>query len=264
MVPVRPPSNLAYELRFRSHSGRLIGQHRALRRIDVTLSSWLYPILLPTFFCTLLWVVRDSVTSFWQVILAFWLERLELGSRFEVQEARVLGREAYRLSVPLLEAPLPGSKTLLAHALVIGSIMLVSYLTLRRRHLPLAYLAWALCLVHASALLFFALAPGAFPHTVASHLRYGLEFSLILAFLIPWLLAVACYPFDLSLTVKLNVTFAAVVIVLAFTPFQYALHAWLLHSLTLVMMPLLFVAFGPILNVVLFVAIYGWGMSQEY
>jgi hypothetical protein len=45
-----------------------------------------------------------------------------------------------------------------------------------------------------------------------------------------------------------------------FIPLQYLLHACILR-VSLLFLPILYLAFGPFLDVVVFIAFYSWGMS---
>ena len=46
-------------------------------------------------------------------------------------------------------------------------------------------------------------------------------------------------------------------------PFQYVLHAYLLHHFSLLLMPVLFTFFGPVIEVLICIALYGWGVSWK-
>ena len=45
---------------------------------------------------------------------------------------------------------------------------------------------------------------------------------------------------------------------------QYILHAYALHHLTLLFLPLLYLVFGTFLDVMMFIALYSWGMSWRW
>jgi hypothetical protein len=44
-------------------------------------------------------------------------------------------------------------------------------------------------------------------------------------------------------------------------PLQAVVHAWIIHRASLLSMPLLFLLFGVLLILFVYVALYGWGMS---
>jgi hypothetical protein len=44
-------------------------------------------------------------------------------------------------------------------------------------------------------------------------------------------------------------------------PLQAAVHAWIIHRGSFLTLPVLFFLFGPLLDVFVYVALYGWGMS---
>jgi hypothetical protein len=47
-----------------------------------------------------------------------------------------------------------------------------------------------------------------------------------------------------------------------FLPFQYMLQIYILRK-SILYMPLLYFAFGPFLDVLIFVSLYSWGMSWK-
>lgn len=46
-------------------------------------------------------------------------------------------------------------------------------------------------------------------------------------------------------------------------PMQYVAHAYLIHTFSLLYMPVLFLMFGLMIDVFVFIAFYAWGMSWE-
>lgn len=258
----RSPRDLIETLRFRSHSGRIIRRHRALRRIDFVVSSWLHPVLLPPIAVVSLWVVLDPVLSAWREFLRRGLAALGLPDGVAVEPVPIAGFLHADIPYPLLETGPPEPERWAVHFAVTLAAMLGAYLFLRR-HLPLAYLVWALAIVHLTALAWFHYLPAEFSHDIASHVRSGLTMNVALVFIVPWILAVALYPFDISLLHKIAGTVLICGALLVFAPMQYLLHAWLLHHESLLVMPVLFMFCGLLADVVMFIALYAWAMSWE-
>ena len=46
-------------------------------------------------------------------------------------------------------------------------------------------------------------------------------------------------------------------------PYQYLAHTALLAAHSLLLMPLLYVGFGLVFDIAVFIALYGWLMSRE-
>lgn len=257
-------SNIVARLRHRSHTGRIIRQHRALRRLEFGARNWMHPTILPVLFSVGLVAALEPVLRFWAVCFEFWIARLELPG------AVILGQRTMLTltleAVPSIDIPAAAPTELqwLGSFVAICLLMLLSYIFGRGRYLPLVYIVWALCLLHALALLYFRLSPVPFPHDVAGHVKSGVEMTLALIFICPWLLAVSYYPLEFSLWSKLLVTLLITGAIVLLTPFQYSLHAWIVHEGSLLFMPTLFVFFGIFIAVVIFVALYGWAASWRH
>ena len=198
--------SLLDRLRYRSHSGRLIRQHRALRRLDLEVTSWLHPVLLPVFFTAGYLTLIRRISALWASTMGFWADRLQWQASFLNETKSLAGYPLFVVSYPQMTGQPPSGLTLTTASLAILTIMLTSFLLLRKRYLPLAYLLWALCLIQATAIVYFYYFPLGFPHSIASHVRSGLTMNAVLLFLIPWILAPTFYPFAFPLADKLWVT----------------------------------------------------------
>jgi hypothetical protein len=255
-------SHLIQALRFRSHSGRLIRKHRALRRLDFAAASWLHPVLLAPGLGLVLVLLAGPVTAAWEQWIRWWLQQMALPAGLTVESRRLLGVADYLLvRIELLSAPVHYNSWAITLT-VISALTLASYL-FGRRHLALVYLVFLHYLLVLMGLVWFVLVPAPFPHDILSHTRSGLEMSLILVLLVPWLLAPSLYVFDLPLWRKVLGTLVTVTAIAVFAPLQYLLHAVILHHGSLVFMPLLYVLYGLLPNVLIFVALYAWTLSWE-
>jgi len=129
--------------------------------------------------------------------------------------------------------------------------------------LPLGYLVWAASLVQLVATASFWLVPGAFTHTITSHVASGLEFALILLLFTPMLLAFSYYVFDYPLLHKLCGSAVILGGLILVTPYQYLLHVVLIDSASLIVMPVIYVLFGYLFSIAVFIALYAWAMSWD-
>lgn len=249
-------------LRQQAHTGRLIRPHRAMRRYRFARRLWLDIIGLPLAATALFGLCRDAITAWWAAVLVFWLERTGVETSMLQVDRTLAGWRLYTLHVPEPQAHLPSLMLWSTTATATTAAMLISYLTLRR-HLPIVYLVWAGALVQGASLMFFYAWPTAFPHTAGSHLRAGLDMAAAFLLFTPWLLAVSYYVFDFGLVRKVLCTLLVIGTILVFTPMQYAVHAWILARCSLLFAPLLFVFGTLLIDVLLFVSVYGWAMSWK-
>jgi hypothetical protein len=146
-------------------------------------------------------------------------------------------------------------------AIVCGGLLVASVL-LPQRFTPLRYFVRFLVLLQATSLGFFALAPaGSFPYTLPSYGAGLVGMGQVVLVLLPVILAVTYYLFDISWTRKVILTLLLVGHVAVMIPLQVIVHTWLIARGSLLLLPPLFLLFGILLHVLLFVSIYGWAMS---
>lgn len=190
-----------------------------------------------------LWHGREALLALWSVVMQFWDQALELG----------LASLPARVQAP--SALLNGATALLA-ALLFGVAGLWP-----EHWRPWRVVVRGLCLVQASACLFFAWLPAHFPHAVQRHLDGLLQMGADLLLLMPWMLTFGWGLLNLPLRLRLLGPLAVLGYFIAWVPHQVLLHAWVLAHGTVLFMPLLLLCLGPLLNGWLFVALYGWLVS---
>ncbi len=257
------PWGLLERLRYQSHSGRVIRRHRALHSLQFRRASLVHPLLLLTASYLALWAGADLITAFWSWEFAFWLPRLDLPAVLESQTRSIVGPLAYRVPFPTLVGRPPDLDTLRASVAVCALIMLVSFLTMRGRMLPIGYLLWGACLVQLMSGGLFWLAPQAFAYSLASHVTNGLEFALVLVFFVPLLLSFSFYVFEYSLPKKIIGTVLIIGGIVLVVPYQYLIHVMLIENCSLLVLPLLYVLFGLLFDIGVFIALYAWVVSWE-
>jgi hypothetical protein len=254
--------NVLDRLRHRNSAGRLILEHRALLHIKLERLRWMQPLFLPPVIFLILLALLAPIGRLWYSTLEFWAQKLELPGQLRT-ESRWIG-DFHIYDLPYLDVPsaIPDSVQLVSCLLFVLTVMLLSYLLLRRS-LPMAYIVWAYCFIQIASITFFYFRPTTFPYTIANHLRGGLEMNVALLLTIPWLLGPTYYTFEFTLLKKLGATVLMIIHLVLFSPLQYMAHAKLIHDLTLVAMPLLYIMFGLFANIFCFIALYGWAMSWE-
>ncbi|MGE0384098.1 MAG: hypothetical protein AB7Q97_05160 [Gammaproteobacteria bacterium] len=253
-------AELLARLRYRNHSGRVIRQHRALRSYRMNARDLLQALLLPIASTLLLALAIDEIASFWNAVIRFWTARIGIVAPFDAIASGIAGRHLFTLEIPRVGGQMPGPGAMLALAGGTTAMIAAAHLALRR-YPPLVYLAWAIGAIQAATLLYLQLASNPFPHTIAAHLRGGLELAAAFLFSVPWLLAFSYYVFDFGLLRKIACTTMIVGYVAAYAPIQYTLHLVLLDLGTVALMPVLFAFGGMLVHVLMFMALYGWAMS---
>jgi hypothetical protein len=250
-------------LRYRGHRGGFIPKHRALLFSPFDASKWSTAALLMVGFLVVWYLLLDLVTRFWGAVLDFWASVLGFGGVVGMIHYRLFGLIPF--SVPDLYVPagLPGTGTWWAGVVFLIVLLAGSFL-LSPRYLPVAYLLWVLALFQGCAQLFFAFWAEYFPYTASGYLLTVLLASLALISIVPIVLALTYYVFDFGPARSIALTALMMGHLTVLVPFQYSLHAFILNRTSLLFMPLLFLAVGLPLGVLVFIAFYGWGFSWSH
>lgn len=251
------------DLRFRRFGDSTVKLHRAIYQIRLSRSNLIMSVLLPLVFNALLLVLLAPILRLWHVLFAFWLEKLAPGSAVTVH-AIDLGKYMLSLSAPALAAGLPSAA--MWWGTVIGSVLifLVTNLISPNRFLPLTYIIRACLLIQVTALIYFYCWPTQFPYDATGYLINALTMALFFLFMAPWILGVTYYIFSFSLLQNVALTALVLGYFVLALPMQYLLHAYALHHLSLLYLPLFYLVFGIFLDVMMFVALYSWGMSWRW
>jgi hypothetical protein len=233
--------------------------HRGLVRLEAG-PYLVQALLLPALFCSLLLRFEPEIVAFWTEAILALAGPLELPLRASTRSA---GWGEVRLVWMYLatDTQLPGVRELWLHGAATLAVFAASFL-LPAARLPLRYFLRLLCVVHATALAFFAAAPAPFPYGVADHVLTltGAAYALLLS--IPPMLAIGYYVLRVPLAGKVVRTALILAYFLVWVPLQAVLHVALVQQLTLLAMPLLFFCFGALLNIFLFIALYAWVASS--
>ncbi len=132
---------------------------------------------------------------------------------------------------------------------------------LPERFIPLRYFLRLVVLLQASAIVVFARWPGSFPYRLQEHLFLLQAAGLVVMALVPVVLGFTLHVFDLALWRKVAVTLALLGHLALFIPLKALVHAVLITGGTALVMPVLFLLFGLLPDVLVFVAFYGWALS---
>jgi hypothetical protein len=204
-------------------------------------------------------VVLPAVGRLWGHIFAFWGARLGMKSDVILVSQGWGSRIHFALPCfGLAAGPASGA----AWWITIGITLLAFFASflLPEEALPWTYLLRGFCLLQTTALGYFAVASARFPHDLPGYTVSMLVFSCILIGLVPILYGFTFYLLNFSFAQKIFLTLVTVAHLVIFVPEQYMLHVYLLHE-SVLFMPVLYFAFGPFLDILVFIGFYSWGMS---
>ena len=247
-------------LRLRGWRGGLITPHRAIARLR--LRPWrIAESLLIAATTTAGWIVAlPEVGKLWAAIFSFWGKRLELAPQVTLVPQ---GWGHLQFVLPCFGVSAgPTTGAIWTATAVITILVFVATFRFGEEALPWSYLVRGFCLLQATALVYFAVAPARFPHALPSYTVSMLLFSCILIGLVPTLYTFTFYLLNFSPLQKLFLTLVTMLHLLVLAPHQYLLHVYLLHG-SVLFMPLLYFVFGPFLDILAFVGFYSWGMSWK-
>ena len=210
----------------------------------------------------LLWGGRLQLLLLWQQLLSSWALALALPLQWQTLGAAGAAADALQLIGSSLDdgTMLPSLWGLAGTALA-GMLLWLASARLPDAWLPLRVLLRALLLVQAIALFFVVLWPAQFPYTLGSHLSTLLNLGYGFLLAVPVLLALGWGVLALPLWQRLLVPLALVGWLLLLLPHKALLQVWLLAHSSVLYMPVLFVALGPLFDLMVFVALYGWLLS---
>jgi hypothetical protein len=233
--------------------------HRAITPLKVT--PWLLAqaIVLPLVLCALLWWARPLVLEAWRQCILFW--SAGLGLPFALSGADAGGWPQLTFIGFSGEAAMPGSMTMLltAAATLVG---LVLSLRMDNASLPLKYPLRIVCTVQAIALAYFWLSPATFPYSIARHSEELMTIGYVVMLATPVMLAVGYYILNQRLWIKLAHTALILGFFAVMVPHQVLVQAFIVHHLSVLFMPVLYICFGAVFDALVFVALYSWAVSD--
>lgn len=247
--------------RYTNAKGAIIPMHHAFKTLRFGTMSKLSVLFLPVVMCILVWTNTDFVANVWTHILSYWTSGLYENGTIAFQQMQIVGKTV-NIPHPVLEAALPSSFAVWA-SLIISAVLFFISLFLPQSIMPFTYLLRAGLLVQISASIYFMLTPDYFPYTVESYMVSALTMGLYLMFLVPLVLTAVFYIFDFPILWKAFITLITLAFMVVAIPHQYLLHVYIIHAGSLLFMPVLYFLFGILLDVLMFIAFYSYGMSYK-
>lgn len=236
-----------------------IVRHRAFRTLPMGPMTIVRSILLAALLTVLWLVVRPAVGQLWASMFATGFSLMEVPATVTVVETDgVLLTKA----MPAISATgtLPSTVMLVATGIITLIIFLATFkfpvwLT------PISYLLRAVCFIQASSVIYFAFVPNYFPHEVPGYISGMLDITMAYISFIPTLMAFTYYIFDFGMVRKAFLTALTMTHLVILTPLQYLVQVMVLVKGSVIFMPVLYIVFGILPQIGIFIAFYSWGMS---
>jgi hypothetical protein len=253
-------ARLIEDLRRRGVRGGLIPRHRAMIGLRLTPILVFELLLVPAIVSGAVLLVFPELLGLWQNFFRLGTQALRLPGQIETSVVTLVGPLTIALPRLTVQAPWPTGTQLVIHAVLLIGAVLLSFV-LPRRFYPAALLLRALAILHATSVAFFAFGARPFPYPLPEYATDFLLCGLVVLAVAPFLLGLTFFIFGVPLVQKLLLSALLLVHLAVLLPLQLLLHVYIAARASLVMLPLLFIAFGLLLDVTVFVALYGWGMS---
>lgn len=229
--------------------------------IGLEISRWLFVdlLVLPAMFALAVFVLLDPLLAEWRQLLE--LLRVPLGLPGLVAN-RVVELGPISVAIPFYtaEAHWPAALDLRTGWILVAALAIPGAL-LRGRYIPLGYFLRALAVIQLTAQVWFSVAEPPFSYALSQYVAGLLICGVVILLLSPVLVAFTYFIFDFPLWQKLLLATMLLVHLAVFLPLQAAVHAYVVYRGSLLAMPMLFLVFGVLLDVFVYVALYGWGMS---
>ncbi|HEV2992591.1 MAG TPA: hypothetical protein VG759_29435 [Candidatus Angelobacter sp.] len=249
------------KLRYRGWRGGIITPHRAFARLRIGLKE-IFVCACLVYALSFGWIkALPFVGNFWGRIFAYWAKALNLEGSLAVAPQHWGSSIHFSLPFVNMSAGPADAHTWWIAAVVTLLAFAASYF-IPEEHTPWMYLLRFLVLIQGTALVYFVFAAARFPHDLPSYTISMLFFGAILTGMIPLILGFTYFLFDFSLFKKVMLSLISMGYLTVFLPFQYMLQIYILRK-SILYMPLLYFAFGPFLDVLIFVSLYSWGMSWK-
>ena len=234
--------------------------HRAINHLTMDPYLLLQASLLPALFCGLLVWAQPNLFEFWREFILVWGQYLDLPLAASTGTA-VATKLGLSMQSGNAVSYLPSGWTLLITTIISLAAFAASF-RMNGRMFPLKYLVRILCVVQGYALLFFWLQPSRYPYNISNHANELAHMGYVLLLDIPVMLALGYYVLNIGLSVKIFHTALILLYFVILVPFQIIAHVLMLQHGSLLFMPVLYICFGTLFDMLIFVALYSWAASN--
>lgn len=244
--------------RFLNIRGGLIRTHRALLRIDFTVSRLLSMVVIPAVLSTLVYLSWPLIDLLWTGIINWWIGLL--GPDVALARHEVVMGGLFQVPYPLVTAALPTmTQWWCGTAAVL--LLLIGPGFMPPKMLPLAYVLRFIGMIQAAAQIYFYFWGHSFPHNAGSSVASMMQSSFALMLIAPWLYGLTYNIFGFSLSRKLALPLMALSYLVLLVPVQFTLAAVLMLRFSLLWHPLLYLLGTTLLQFTILLALYAWAMS---
>lgn len=246
------------ELRDRGFRGGRIAPHRAMIGLVISWTLLIDLLVLPLLFAVAMILLLDPLMSLWREFFNF--VRIPLGLP-GVISTNVFEVGPLAVAIPYFTTAAAWPERLdLATGWLFTGITFVIGIFLRGRWLPIGYLLRVIAVLQCTAQLWFTFASPPF-YSLPDYTAGLLVSGVVILVLAPFLVAFTFHIFDFTLWQKLVMATLLLVHLSVLLPLQATVHAWVIHRASVLAMPMMFLLFGILLDVFVYVSLYGWGMS---
>lgn len=233
--------------------------HRALNHLQLGPGEVVNSVMLFCF-AVIVWLMSlPLVCRFWFYVLRMGIKSLPLRAALGTSNHRASTFLNFKVPYLKIEPLLPSPHMWLAVCIITLLLFAISYM-FSSKWTPIVYLLRAVLIIQISALIYFAVIPGHFPHTPDSYMEGLITSGIGLISAVPFLFALTFYIFQIGALKKISLTLFAMGYLIVFLPFQMLLQGLVLQT-TVLFMPVLYVVCGMPLDVLLIIAIYSYGMT---
>ena len=245
--------------RFRGHRGGVITMHRALGHFLFEPSDFVMAALLVILF-SMAWIASlPWLCRMWAYVLADGIRILALHATLGLSERHVTPFIRFVIPFPRMDGISPDAWTWWSTFIVVCALYAASYF-FPKKITPVTYILRAVLFIQFTALVYFVVASGRFPHTPDSYMEGLVAYQIALVSAVPLLFGLTYYIFKFGLMKKVALTVLTMVHLSLFLPVQILLQAMVLQK-SVLFMPVLYIVFGLPADILVILAFYSWGMS---
>lgn len=240
--------------------GGRIAPHRSMIGLRASPALLLDLLVLPLIMLVSVFVVLDPLMAAWRWFMEAVRAPLDLGVSVGTTVVSLLPSVSVAVPVYDVAAGWPTQSQLIGGWVLTIVLALVGAL-LRGGYMPLGYLLRALAMLQLSAQIWFTLAGPPFPYELAVYGTGLLVTGVVILLLAPFLVGATFFVFDFPLHKKFALALLLLGHLAVLFPLQATVHVWLIKNASMLAMPMMFLVFGVLLDVFVYVALYGWAMS---
>lgn len=240
--------------------GGRIAPHRSMIGLRASPMLFVDLLVLPALLLIGVFVLLDPLMDAWRWLMESLSGPLAIGDGVGTTIIDLLPSVSVAVPVYLVESGWPSNSQLIIGWIFTAVLAFVGA-ALRGGFVPLGYLLRALAMLQLSAQVWFTLAEPPFPYSLSVYGSSLLATGVVILLLAPFLVGATYFVFDFPLHKKLALGALLLGHLAVLFPLQATVHVWVIQHASMLAMPMLFLVFGVLLDIFVYVALYGWAMS---